>query len=79
MLGGKHEGGRVMKVAIKSFDVGMEVKNSGIEFQVKRPSGELLGDCYLTKTGLTWCRGQTRRENGTSVTWNQFIEWMERQ
>ncbi|MBN9548088.1 MAG: hypothetical protein J0H31_04190 [Alphaproteobacteria bacterium] len=66
-----------MKVTIKDFDVGMEVKTNGIEFQVRKPNGELLGDCYLTKTGLIWCKGQTQRQNGVKASWNEFILWME--
>lgn len=64
-------------MAIKSFDVGMEVKTSGIEFQVRQNDGELVGDCYLTKTGLIWCKGQTTRRNGKQVSWQQFVQWME--
>ncbi len=66
-----------MKVVIKSFDVGMDVKTNGIEFQVRKPDGTLLGDCYLTKTGLIWCNGQTQRANGSKVSWTEFIDWME--
>lgn len=65
-----------MKVAIKSFDVAMDVKTSGIEFQVYTNDGTFLGDCVLTKTGLIWCEGRTRRENGARVSWNDFIAWM---
>ena len=65
-----------MKVTIKDFDVGMEVKTNGIEFQVRKPDGTLLGDCYLTKTGLIWCQGQTTRANGKKASWNEFINWM---
>jgi hypothetical protein len=40
-----------MKAVIKSFDVGMEIKNNGIEFDVYEPNGtERLGDCIITKT-----------------------------
>ena len=67
-----------MKVTIKSFDVGMEVKNNGIEFDIYAPNGtDRLGDCIVTKTGLTWCKGKTNRKNGVKVTWQDFITWME--
>lgn len=62
-----------MKVKIKSFDVGMEVKNNGIEFDVYEPSGKRLGDLVLTKSGLIWCEGKTTRQNGVKVTWKEFI------
>ena len=68
-----------MKVSIKSFDVDMDVKNNGIEFQIYDNSDSFRGDCILTKTGLIWCEGKTRRENGVKVSWDEFIEWMNSQ
>ncbi len=65
-----------MKVSIKSFDVAMDVKNKGIEFEVADNDGVHIGDCYLTRTELIWCRGRTRKAYGIRVTWDQFIEWM---
>lgn len=48
-----------MQVKIKSFDVNMEVKSNGIEFEVRNPDGSAqIGDCYLTMTGLIWCKGK---------------------
>ena len=66
-----------MEVKIKKFNVEMEVKNAGIEFEIRSPGGEHLGDCYVTKTKLIWCRGRTQKNNGVSVTWEEFIEWMQ--
>ena len=66
-----------MKVKIKNFGVDMEVKNTGVEFQVHDNDGNFRGDCYVTKAGLVWCQGRTRKENGVRVSWNEFIEWME--
>ncbi len=66
-----------MKVSIKKFDVDMEVKNKGIEMEIRKPNGDFMGDVVLTKTKLIWCKGQTGRQNGESVTWEKFIEWME--
>lgn len=66
-----------MDVKIKDFDVRMEIRNNGIELEVKRPNnGDHLGDLVLTKTQVIWCEGRTRRENGISVTWDQFIRMM---
>jgi hypothetical protein len=63
-----------VKVHIKSFDVDMEVKNKGIEFEVRSPDDkEQLGDCYLTKTGLVWCKGKIAKARGVSVSWNDFM------
>jgi hypothetical protein len=63
-----------MKVTIKSFDVEMEVKNNGIEFEVYSADGENhLGDLILTKRNLIWCNGRTRRANGKDISWQKFI------
>jgi len=50
-----------MKVAIKSFDVAMKVKNKGVELEIKDTTGKKhLGDCYVTMAGLTWCKGRKK-------------------
>jgi len=55
----------------------MEVKSKGIEFEVRSPNNRRqLGDLYLTKTGLTWCKGRTARENGKRMSWNEFVQMM---
>jgi hypothetical protein len=70
------QGGSDMKLTIKSFDVGMEVKNAGVEFDIHSPNGsEFLGDVILTKAGLIWCDGKTTRANGKKVTWQEFQNW----
>lgn len=69
-----------MKVSIKELSVQMDIKNSGVEFDVYSPDGnEHHGDLVVTKTGLTWCKGRTRPENGTKVRWADFIKWAEAQ
>jgi len=65
-----------MQVKIKSFNVEMDVKSSGIEFEVRTPEGEFLGDCHLTMTGLVWCHGKTDKKNGEKLSWNDFIALM---
>jgi hypothetical protein len=63
-----------MKVWIKSFDVDMQLKSKGIEFEVRSADdAEQLGDCYLTMTGLIWCAGKTSKDNGLRVNWQDFI------
>lgn len=66
-----------MKVSIKELSVSMEVKNRGMELDVYDNQENHLGDLIVTKTGLTWCKGRTRREGGKAVSWKAFIEWME--
>jgi hypothetical protein len=63
-----------MQVNIKSFDVNMQVKSNGIEFEVRTPDGATqLGDCYLTMTGLVWCDGRTNKANGVKISWNDLM------
>lgn len=66
-----------MKVSIKELSVSMEVKNKGIELDVYDNQDNHLGDLIVTKSGLVWCKGRTRKENGAQVTWKDFITWME--
>jgi hypothetical protein len=66
-----------MKVSNKDLSVSMEVKNKGIELDVYDSRDKHLGDLIVTKSGLTWCKGRTRKENGTPVSWPEFIAWME--
>ena len=64
-----------MKVKVKQFAVDMEVKTSGIELEVRKPDGSAqIGDCYVTKTGLTWCKGKTTKPKGVKVSWNELAE-----
>ena len=66
-----------MNVSIKSFDVKMDVKTKGVEFEVYDTQGKFLGDCIVTKTGLTWCKGRTTRAKGKRVGWDKLIDWMQ--
>ena len=66
-----------MNVSIKNFDVAMEVKNKGIEFDVADTQGAHIGDLVVTKAKLIWCKGKTGRKNGSEITWSDFIAYME--
>jgi hypothetical protein len=66
-----------MDVSIKRFNVNMEVKNAGIEFEVRDTGGAHLGDLILTKAKLIWCPGRVRRDNGKEIAWNDFIQMMQ--
>ncbi len=66
-----------MKVSIKSFDVSMDLKNKGVEFEVYGNDGKFLGDVILTRTGVVWCKGRTHRQNGIKYGWADFIKRME--
>lgn len=67
-----------MKVTIKNFNVQMEIKNTGIELEIRSPDGNTqLGDLVITKSGVTWCKGRTTPANGIRKTWKEFIAWAE--
>ena len=66
-----------MKVKIKSFDVEMQLKNKGVELEIRDTDDSFLGDLVVTKTKLIWCKGRTSRDNGRSITLKKFIELME--
>lgn len=66
-----------MKVRIKNLSVDMEVKNNGVEFEVRDTADNFLGDCFITKTGLIWCKGKTAKANGKKISWNKFIDMMD--
>lgn len=67
-----------MKVNIKKFNVPMEVKNNGIEFEVRSPDGKThLGDLVLKNSALIWCPGQTQPANGYKIAWQDFIKLAE--
>lgn len=68
-----------MTVNIKDLSVSMEIKNRGIELEVKDTNGTHLGDLVVTKSKLVWCKGRTKPQNGESITWKKFIEYMEEQ
>ena len=68
-----------MKITIKRFNVHMEIKNKGIEFEVRSPDGrEHWGNLILTKSALIWCPGQVPPKHGHKVDWKSFIKLVEK-
>jgi hypothetical protein len=65
-----------VNVSIKSFDVEMKVKNKGIELDIYDNDGAHLGDLVVTKTGLTWCKGKIKRQNGKKLSWEKLMALM---
>lgn len=66
-----------MKVGIKSFDVAMEVKNSGVEFAIYSPDGKVFhGDLVLSKTQLKWFKGKSTT-NPKTISLPDLIKYME--
>jgi hypothetical protein len=60
-------------VRIKKLDINMQVKQKGIEFEVRTPDGtSQLGDCYVTMTSIVWCKGRTTKPKGIKITWEEL-------
>jgi hypothetical protein len=68
-----------MKVGIKQFNVEMNLKNKGMEIEVRDNDETFLGDLVVTRAGLIWCRGKQQRKQGVHVNWKDFIQIMENQ
>ena len=68
-----------MKVNITKLDIEHEIKNKGIQLDIRKTGkgAARLGDLTITKTKLIWCPGQVHKKNGIEVTWDEFIKWME--
>jgi hypothetical protein len=67
-----------MKVNVKDLSVSMEIKNKGIELDVYDNNEKHLGDLVITKAKVIWCKGKTDSKNGKSLSWDKFIEMMEK-
>lgn len=68
-----------MKVGIKQFNVEMDLKNKGMEIEVRDNDDSFLGDLVVTKRGLIWCKGKQQRNQGVHLDWKDFIKLMENQ
>lgn len=62
-----------MKVKIKKLGVDMELKNTGIELEIRTPKDEFLGDMVINKRNMIWCPGKTSPENGIKMSWEGII------
>lgn len=65
-----------MKV-IQHLNGETEVKTAHHRYQIWDNDGELQGSLYINKAKLIWCKGKTKKENGKSITWENFISYME--
>ena len=59
-----------MKISIKDLSVAMELKQIGMELAVRDNQDVFLGNLVATSTGVIWCNGKTKRENGDSNSKN---------
>ncbi len=63
-----------MEVWIKSLEVDMQVKQQGVELEVRSKDGrERVGNCYATQAGLVWCKGKAKKEHGVWIGWEDFM------
>ena len=65
-----------MKV-IQHLKAEAEVKTAHHRYQIWDNDGELRGSLYFNKAKLIWCERKTQKNNGKSVTWEDFIGYME--
>jgi hypothetical protein len=68
-----------MKVKITTLAVQMELKNNGMELEVRWPHGGMRGRCKITKSGLYWLRSGKHRNKVYAwrrISWNDFIKIM---
>ncbi len=62
-----------MKVKIKDLQVSMDLGNNGIRLAVNDNDEEFLGNLYIGKAHVVWCKGKTQKANGIKKTWPDFI------
>jgi hypothetical protein len=70
--------GDLMTIKIKELNVEMEVKNKGVEFEIRDAQDNFLGDLIVKKSGVIWCKGKTTAKNGVEVKWADFISMIEK-
>lgn len=66
-----------MKTTIKSLNVEMEIKNKGMEIEVRDTGDNFQGDLVINKSGITWCKGRTTPSKGKKKSWEEVIALFE--
>lgn len=66
-----------MNVSIKKINLPIELKNNGIEIEVRDTKGDFLGDLVIGKGAVIWCKGKTTPENGVKKKWTDVIAFFE--
>ena len=62
-----------MKVKVKDLAAEIELKNNGVELEIRDNDDKFLGDLIITKTSVIWCEGKKKRENGIKKSLGDFI------
>jgi hypothetical protein len=68
-----------MQIKTQPIKEAIEIKSSGIAFDVYNNGAKRIGDLAITKNGLVWNNGSAQRTKGVTVKWDQFITWMQSQ
>ncbi len=70
----------IKSLGVETADRGIEVKNKGVEINVRQLSGDShIGSLIIRKSGLEWCGGKTRPGNGEKASWDEFIGYMKQE
>ena len=65
-----------MQIKTQPFKEAIEIKSSGIAFDVYNNGAKRIGDLAVTKNGLVWSNGSAQRK-AVTVKWDDFITWMQ--
>ena len=65
-----------MSVKIKDLDATIELKNNGMELEIRDSDENFIGDLVITKAAVIWCEGKTGRKNGIRVPMKKFLDLM---
>lgn len=65
-----------MKVTVKDLSATIELKQRGMELEIRKPNGDFLGDLVVTSTSIIWCNGKTDRARGQKISIPDFIKTM---
>ncbi len=67
-----------MQIKTQPFKEAIELKNTGIAFDVYNSGAKRIGDLAVTKNGLVWNNGSAQRK-AVTVKWDDFISFMQKQ
>jgi hypothetical protein len=62
-----------LRINIKKFAVAMELKNTGMELEVRDTQNNFLGDLCIKRSGVEWCAGRKKAGHGVLINWDEFI------
>lgn len=65
-----------MQVKVKDLSAEIELKNKGMELEIRDNDGIFLGDLVITRASIIWCEGKTGRDRGIKVSMTKFLDMM---